>query len=99
MELPLSATTAGEKLLVMIAEAACANAVPAKDALMSTAVRTGRRDDFRFMELLLDRGDRDHCRTFHARATNYFRISAFATQHEHFGRCSRCRSEQCGSKI
>jgi len=46
MELPLSATTAGLKLLVMTGEAACANAVPAKDALMSTAVRMGRRDDF-----------------------------------------------------
>src|SRR5205807_8680800 len=51
------------------------------------------------MALLLDRGDCDHCRTFHARATSYFRISASATQHEHFGPCSRCRSEQCGSRI
>src|SRR5437868_4986087 len=27
------------------------------------------------MALLLDRRDCDHCRTFHARATNYFKIS------------------------
>ena len=45
MELPLIATTAGLKLLVMTGEAACANAVPAKDALMSTAVTIGRHDD------------------------------------------------------
>src|SRR5258708_18394197 len=46
MELPLSATTAGLKFLVMTAEAACANAVPAKDALMSTTVRISRRAEF-----------------------------------------------------
>src|SRR5438874_1992408 len=40
-----------------------------------------------------------HCRTFRAPAASYFRISASATQHEYFGPCSRCRSEQCGSKI
>jgi hypothetical protein len=45
MDDPLSATTAGEKLLVITAEAACANAVAAKDALMSTAMKIGRYDD------------------------------------------------------
>ena len=45
MDVPLSATTAGLKLLVMTAEAACTNAVPAKDALMNNAVTRGRRDD------------------------------------------------------
>ena len=45
MDMPLSATTAGEKLLVMTAEAACANAVAAKDALMSTVMTIGRHDD------------------------------------------------------
>src|SRR5207253_8519695 len=55
MELPLSANTAGLKLLVMTGEAACANAVPAKDAAMSTAVTIGRQDDLCFMTRLLDR--------------------------------------------
>jgi hypothetical protein len=45
MDDPLSATTAGEKLLVMTAEAVCANAVAAKDALMSTAMTIERYDD------------------------------------------------------
>ena len=45
MELPLSATSAGLKLLVMTAEAACACTVPANDALMITAVTMEKRDD------------------------------------------------------
>ena len=45
MDDPFSATTAGEKLLVMTAEAVCANAVAATHALMSTAMTVGRYDD------------------------------------------------------
>ena len=48
MELPLRPTTAGLKLLVMTAGAACANAFPAKNALMSAAVTMGRHNDFWF---------------------------------------------------
>jgi len=54
MELPLSATTGGLKLLVMTAEAACAKALPAKEALMIAAVTIARRDEF------IERGFRDH---------------------------------------
>jgi hypothetical protein len=39
---------------------ACANALPAKDALMSTDMMTGTRDDLWFMELLLDLRSRDY---------------------------------------
>jgi hypothetical protein len=46
MDVPLSATTAGEKLFVMTAEAVCANAVAANDALISTVMTIERDDDF-----------------------------------------------------
>jgi hypothetical protein len=46
MDVPLSATTAGEKLLVMTADAACANADAANETLMSRVRRIGRHDDF-----------------------------------------------------
>jgi hypothetical protein len=44
MELPLSATTAGLKLLVMTAEACCANVSAAKNVLMSTAMTIGKHE-------------------------------------------------------
>ena len=45
MEVPLSATTVGLKLLVMTAEEACANAVPVNDALISAAMTIARRNE------------------------------------------------------